>query len=90
MAVAGGDLLAAAGDAAGGLNPVATREKEVNMKIADGVFYILIAVGIICMLAMSFGVWPGRLPIFIGVALFVLAGLWRAYMHKHFRGDAPQ
>lgn len=62
----------------------------MNMKIADGVFYILIAVGIICMLAMSFDIWPGRLPIFIGVALFVLAGLWRAYMHKHFRGGTSE
>ncbi len=62
----------------------------MNVKTADGIFYILIAVAIICMLAMAFGVWPGNLPIFIGVALFVVAGLWRSYMHKHFRGDTAE
>lgn len=62
----------------------------MNMKIADGIFYILTAGGIICMMAMAFGVWPGNLPIFVGVVLFVVAGLWRSYMHKHFRDDTPE
>jgi hypothetical protein len=54
----------------------------MNKQTANTAATILGAVGILFILAMAFGILPGKIALFLGIASFIVAGLVRTLAVK--------